>query len=180
MLDRQEYFHYYQTRGYLPNGIRPKKSLNEKQLLTRFLAYQRSENRKETRRLEKSERTYSDEQLILDCWARDKECQYLHLLKMHDPEAERDLRQLAGPLLNKQDVAHVFSKGAHSWMRYDLQNVVLLNRHTHSMIDQGKHPMTGKPITPGWKKEFWVLLFGQQGDGEARWNYLEKRARERQ
>jgi hypothetical protein len=179
ILTLEDYVSYYKTKGRLVTGQQPKKTLNEKQLLTYFQRYQRSEETKKKHRDEKLERPDPDDQLRQDCWARDGECQYVKLLEEFDTGALKTLQEKAGPLLEKVDVAHVFGKGSHPWMRHDPLNVVLLNRYSHSMIDQGCHPLTGEAITPELKKLFWTMLFDLQGDGQERWNYLEERARTR-
>ena len=99
----------------------------------------------------------SDDDMIKDCRERDRGCQYLKYLKRVG--LANDLYSKAGSLVEVLDVAHVFPKGAFPWMRHDSWNVVLLNRYTHSMIDQGKHPSTGKPITPLQREVFWFGVF---------------------
>jgi len=68
------------------------------------------------------------------------------------------LRDNAGGFMSVIDVAHIQSRGSTPEKKWDLDNVVLLNRYSHSMLDQGKHPLKGTPISPAEKAEWWKRI----------------------
>jgi len=84
-------------------------------------------------------------------------CQLCKSLKT---EEMRTLMDNAGILWKVIDVAHIKSRGSSPDKKWDLDNVVLLNRYSHSMLDQGKHPLRGTPISPAEKAEWWNRIIG--------------------
>ena len=82
-------------------------------------------------------------------------CQLCKSLKT---EEMHTLMDNAGILWKVIDVAHIKSRGSTPEKKWDLENVVLLNRYSHSMLDQGKHPLRGTPISPAEKAEWWKRI----------------------
>lgn len=70
------------------------------------------------------------------------------------------LKKNAGMMFNIIDPAHVFPKSTHSWMKYDPENIVCLNRYSHSMLEQSCHPITGVHITKDEEQEWWKQILG--------------------
>ncbi len=80
------------------------------------------------------------------------------LCKSLNTEEMRTLMSNAGILWKVLDVAHIKSRGSSPDKKWDLNNVVLLNRYSHSMLDQGKHPLRGTSISPAEKAEWWKRI----------------------
>lgn len=90
------------------------------------------------------------------------------LLKVLTPE-EKEQVTLSG-LDKKIDPAHVFGRGSHPHLKYDVDNVVSLSRGFHNRLDQYKNPVTGESISLGETYEWWKRIVG---DG---WEELQKKA----
>lgn len=98
-------------------------------------------------------------------------CRLIQVLTEYkDSEGILELRQHAGPLINCIDPAHVMSRGAAPHMKYDVDNIVPLNRFSHSCMDQSRDPVTGKQITSKVVADWWKILIGveQYDELEAR------------
>lgn len=89
-------------------------------------------------------------------WERDKgKCRLISLLSGDD---YRTLLASSGGLHKTLDCAHIKSRGSHPELKYDPNNVVLLNRFSHSMLDSGRHPLTGKVCTPEEHEYWWTRI----------------------
>jgi hypothetical protein len=70
-------------------------------------------------------------------------------------------------LLSIVDPAHVFARSTHPHMKYDPDNVILLNRFSHSSIDDMRDPITSNPISREEHDEWWKMIVGEE-----RWERL--------
>ena len=159
MKSLDEYILFYKKTGRCldATSLSSVKPLNDRQLATRYDRYARREDAREEKLAGLRDRVNPDAELIRQCRDRDQSCVFIKFLG--DSPRIRELELKAGPFLTTLDVAHVFGKGAYPWMRRELENVVLLNRYSHSMVDQGKHPIDGTPMDPYAKESFWFGLF---------------------
>lgn len=156
----EDFASFYKERGYLPNDVgRRKNPLNEKQLKSRYEKYLQSEQK----RLEARDRYSSKDPE----WEELKSnldltfCQlYEKLLTNGLNNAVLELKKNSGHLFSIIDPAHVFGKGAYPHMKYDLDNVVPLNRFSHSMLDQSRDPITGEQISSEDSKGWWMFIIG--------------------
>lgn len=175
-MDLEEFTNFYKQRGYLPNdfGRRSRtRPLTEAEISRRFQALQKTKIKNKEKLSEERDYEQKDSRLRAECARRDKNrCRLRSLLSPQDALA---LSEAAGPLAFSLDMAHVFGKGSHSWMRYDLDNVVLLNRYSHAMLDTGRHPITGKPISLQERENWWRYIV----DGSADYDDLKRRASQR-
>ena len=150
----KEFTDFYDTKGYLPNDVGHRKNkLNDKQLLTRYKKYMKS--------------NAINEYTIDIRWNELKEnldlteCSLLKRLKaenMYDEISE--LKSNARGFINTIDPAHVFSRSSCPHMKYDLDNVTPLNRYSHSCIDMMRDPISGESITKEKQKLFWMFIVG--------------------
>lgn len=95
-------------------------------------------------------------------WERDgAKCRLISLLSSDE---YRTLLASSGGLHKTLDCAHIKSRGTHPALKYDIDNVVLLNRFSHSMLDSGKHPLTGKVASPEEHEYWWdrIINFRRQ------------------
>jgi hypothetical protein len=64
--------------------------------------------------------------------------------------------------LQTLDPAHVFSVGAHSTEVYNVDNIVTLNRFSHTSLDDMKSPISGEGITREERDLWWERIAGSQ------------------
>ena len=149
-----EFKKFYEEKGYLPNDVEKRKNkLNETQLKTRFKKYEKT--------LERTEYTKDIEWEELKENLDFSECFLIKRLKeeqMYDEFYE--LQNNAGCLLKTIDPAHVFPKGGYPYLKYDLENVVPLNRYSHSCLDTMRDPISGEPIDKEKHELFWMFIVG--------------------
>jgi hypothetical protein len=65
-------------------------------------------------------------------------------------------------MLRQLDVAHVFPVGVYPEMMYDTNNCVLLNRYSHTCLDDMKDPITGESISYDERQEWWKRIANGQ------------------
>lgn len=149
-----EFKDFYHRKGYLPNdvGIR-KNKLNDTQLMTRYKKYQKS--------IEKKEYTKDIEWEELKRNIDFSKCSLIKRLEEEQMFNEIfELKEKAGWLLKTVDPAHVFPKGGYPYLKYDLDNVVPLNRYSHSCLDTMRDPISGEPIDKEKHELFWMFIVG--------------------
>lgn len=153
-----EFKEFYETKGYLPNDVgRRKNKLNDRQLETRHRKYLQQKKKE----IEKSEYTIDKEWEELKDQLDFSQCSLMKRLYqegMLDELAE--LRQNASWLIQTIDPAHVFPKGGYPFLKYDVENVVPLNRYSHSCLDTMRDPISGKSITKEDHTLFWMFITG--------------------
>jgi hypothetical protein len=70
------------------------------------------------------------------------------------------------------DYAHVFGRGAYPHMKYDVDNVVMMTRYFHLLLDQYKNPFTSKSMGREEHDAWWCRIVG-----EDLWNKLLKKSK---
>ncbi len=164
ILTEKEYIQYYEDYGRCIDETMTRKNPHRLATLkTKFKTYL-----KKQKVLDAKSRTETGEPVLFkqdEKWIelrekvfkRDKGC--LLLKSIHPTEAYL-LRKYSGGLHHIIDPAHVFGKGAFPFMKYDLDNVISLNRFSHSMLDSGKHPLTGKMLHKEQQRSWWIRIIG--------------------
>lgn len=71
------------------------------------------------------------------------------------------LQRNAKHLLTVLDPAHVIARSRAPNLVYDPNNVVLLNRYSHEMLDSCCNPIDGKRITLQEREEWWMRIVGK-------------------
>lgn len=154
MMTLEEFKQFYFEKGFLPNDVGTRKNkLNEKQIKTRHKKYLKANERKEY--------TIDEEWQELKTKLDLSECSLLKRLReeqMFDEIAE--LQEKAGWLLRTIDPAHVFSRSSCPHMKYDVENVVPLNRYSHSCLDSMRDPISGESIDLNAHRLFWMFIVG--------------------
>jgi hypothetical protein len=145
----------------------PAKRLNHKQIQRYYLQYIKKWDKAfGDGVLDKSEEQSKDSILSAFVRERDGGCRLLKVLSGEERAEWESNHNGLGWML---DAAHIFGKAAFPWMRLDPKNVVVLNRFSHSCLDNCKSPIDGKAITDDRRKEWWKRIAG--GD----WEYLNSR-----
>lgn len=70
------------------------------------------------------------------------------------------LKEKAGNFFKVLDPAHIFKVGSHPQIKFIPEYIVTLNRYSHSMLDSGKCPLTGKMIDPIEIESWWRRIVG--------------------
>ncbi|MCA1800087.1 MAG: hypothetical protein LC650_02190 [Actinobacteria bacterium] len=96
--------------------------------------------------------------LVQEVRERDRVCRLMRILKVH--EMHQLLANAPKPLLNTFDPAHVIAVSSKPAMRYDKDNVVLLNRFSHDNLDHNRCPLTGKSIPRTHVHQWWSRIVG--------------------
>lgn len=79
------------------------------------------------------------------------------------------LKENAGPFFRELQCAHVIRKTRNQKVYYYLvDDIVLLNAYSHSMLDTFHCPLTGKKITEDEQRAWWIFLVGKE-----KFSYLE-------
>lgn len=151
----EEFVEFYNEKGFLPNDVNRNRTnvLNEKQLKTRYTKYKKSREFKEIKIDEEWENVKSELNLT-----------YCHLLKKLKEDNLFDeiniLKNKGSFLLNIIDAAHIFPKSGYPYLKYDIENIVPLNRFSHSCLDSMRDPITGEQISKEQHTYYWMYIAG--------------------
>jgi hypothetical protein len=174
MMSYEEYKDYYfDHKGtlYGESFSSRKNSLNEKQLLQKYKNYTRREENSQKKFKNNLEKEYNkpNKDRIDYKWEElkskldFKKCTLVAFLEeMKDTDSLLKLRANGSFLLKTIDPAHVFPKGGYPELKYDIENVIPLNRFSHSMLDQGRDPITGDRIPKKITDLYWRALIGDK------------------
>ncbi len=93
-------------------------------------------------------------------YARDNYvCRLFPILSTSEKE---QLQSNAQYLINIIDPAHVIRVGSSPHMKYEVENIVLLNRYSHSQLDEYRNPVNGKYIGKDKAFLFWERILGSE------------------
>ena len=65
------------------------------------------------------------------------------------------LKKNAGPFLFSLDPAHYIAVSEDPSIMYIPENIVMLNRYSHTNLDNYRNPITGEPITKAEALKWW-------------------------
>lgn len=68
------------------------------------------------------------------------------------------LKAKGGSQLQVLDPAHIIPVSSHSEIMYEACNIVLLNRYSHEMLDNCRHPVTGQFISKEEREAWWIKI----------------------
>ena len=150
-MSLHEFTNSYKKYGKCPNDLgRREKPLNDRQVEMRYKAYLRSVERKKEHAERKKPSVFHEKRTI---------CEISRILSFKELQL---LKQNAGPLYQIVDGAHIFGRGPYPWMKDDDENIVGMNRYSHSCLDQTRHPVTGQQITEEERFLWWALIVGPE------------------
>lgn len=165
----EDFCNYYNKYGKCPGQIKtPGHVFNTKELLTRFQKYARVQERKKNKKLtplNKSVKGNSQDEEWLnvseEVHRRDNnKCKLLNILNEEEKKYLYD--HCPYSLIQQLDIAHVISRSESSALYYEKDNLILLNRASHSWIDQYLHPIYGKPISKIERDNWWIKIIGKE------------------
>ena len=162
MLSEEAFYQMYYKTGKLPGdlGVR-KNKLTDKQLQRKWVQYQQREsNRAEKKKSQFNQKDERWEEIKAGLGKNCRLAQRLYELGMND--ALVDLNNNAGWLIKTIDGAHYKSRSRYPFLIYYPDNVIPLNRYSHSMIDQCRDPITGELMTKEDQEEWWRFLLGDE------------------
>lgn len=169
----KEFLEYYQKYGKTPNQMSASKnSLNERQVKSLYRKYLKQIKKREEKIKNKWEENKNKEIDLEDLkdekWEEVKrkvfkrdgyKCQLQKILTIKELmdfklSAPSDLQMLLDP-------CHIFGKGSFPHLKYDEDNIVVMNRYSHSCIDQHRSPINGTSITKEEREEWWIKIVGE-------------------
>lgn len=166
----EEFRNYYKEKGKLPNDITVRaKPLNEKQLLSRYRAYQKAIQKRELakeRNAQEPEEWTEVKRRVLE---RDRYTCRLYPLLTFNELKEVDVNP------HFVDPAHIYPKSVFPHLKYDEDNIIALNRTFHSRLDQYKSPVTGNPISLEERYAWFQRIIGSK-----KYYELERKSREKE
>lgn len=167
MLSRDEYKEFYRNKGRCPDSnVSVKHKLNEKQLDSRYDKYVEKQ-----KKLREKNKFKIDEEWIALKSQLVQECALIRALRNAGQIMTiREIYKNGKFLVKQLDGAHIISRQKAPFMKYDIDNVVMLNRYSHSMLDFMKNPIDGTPITKKEQDEWWKFIVGEE-----RWNRLNEK-----
>jgi len=166
MLSYIHFVAYYKKQGKCVDDyfIR-KKQLNEKQLKSRYKVYVRSQEKlKDKKAVYFAGESHDEkwEQVRNVVYERDGfKCRLCSILS--SDEIFVFSKNCTSFIFSQTlDPAHVFSKGAFPHLRYEVRNIVILNRYSHFNLDNQKCPLSGKTISKAEKENWWKRIVGDE------------------
>lgn len=99
-------------------------------------------------------------ELVSNVRERDRMCRLMRILKVSEMYTLK--YHAPGHVAQILDPAHVVQVSAKPSMRYDEDNVVLLNRFSHENLDNNRCPITGKPIPRIHVHQWWSRIVGMK------------------
>lgn len=119
-----------------------------------YKKYVKKQNQKFERMIQKDDRW--EKTKILVSKRDNNKCQIWEILTQKEQTYILD-KYLDDYIYHKDiDHAHIKNKGSYPELKYDPDNVVLVRRLFHSLLDQLKHPVYRTPIT-SQERENWLI-----------------------
>lgn len=157
----EDFVAIYEKTGKCPQQMsKSKHTLNERELKIRYEKYNKVKNEK----IQKG--SWDDPQWkeVADkVWKRDKgQCRLLSKLKIDNPELYvYFIRNNIKSLYDKLDLAHIVPRSKSKELYYEEENLILLNRISHSLLDSYHNPITGVAINKIQHEEWWQYITGK-------------------
>ena len=161
-MNFEDFVAIYEKTGKCPGQMsKPKHTLNERELKTRYEKYIKPKK-------EKAQKGSWDDPLWQEVadkvWKRDKsECRLLSKLKIDNPElylyfVNNNMKSL----YTKLDLAHIIPRSQSAELYYEPTNLILLNRVSHSLLDSYHNPITGEAINKVQRDGWWEYIIGNE------------------
>lgn len=158
----EEFVNAYKKHGKCPGQMsKPRHTLNERELKTRYEKYSKLKEKK----IQKGSWDDPLWQEVADIvWKRDKsQCRLLSKLKVDNPELYMYfIKNNMKSLYTKLDLAHIVPRSQSKALYYEEENLILLNRVSHSLLDLYHNPITGESINKVQHDEWWQYIIGHE------------------
>ena len=153
IMSFKKFLEFYNKYKRTPNQIKPPKNkLNENQLLSAYARYERGMEKKSKSEDKKLKEIYKK----IDIRDENK-CRLIHKLTAGELAIFKENAHGFDKII---DHAHIFGKGAYPHMKYLKENIVLLNRYSHTMLDSKRSPINGKSISNDKWVKWWIRIVG--------------------
>jgi 5-methylcytosine-specific restriction endonuclease McrA len=161
-MNFEDFVAIYEKTGKCPGQMsKPKHTLNERELKTRYEKYIKPKK-------EKAQKGSWDDPLWQEVadkvWKRDKsQCRLLSKLKIDNPDLYLYfIKNNMKSLYTKLDLAHIIPRSQSRLLYYEEENLILLNRVSHSLLDSYHNPITGESIDKIQRDEWWEYIIGNE------------------
>jgi 5-methylcytosine-specific restriction endonuclease McrA len=168
MLSKEEFVDYYENKGRCPNDVGQRKGkLNDRQLDTKYKKYVLTQEKQELKR-EANQIDEEWEEVRTIVWERDNgKCVFQNSPFFEKGLISKLLKEATEDnggrfLLETIDCAHIFSRASRPDLKYNPDNVILLNRYSHSLIDTMKDPITAEPLDRDSHERWWKCIVGEE------------------
>jgi hypothetical protein len=170
MITFDQFKEYYQKWGKCINDVQPRtRPMSDVQLEKRYKLYVMSEEKKLDKLLvlsEKGEKNNDSKwyEVSRQALIRDNfQCRILSIMNSKQEKTFKEDMKIKGELslINILDVAHIISRSKCPKLKYELDNLVVLNRYSHYMMDQHRHPLNGEYIYDDEIKSWWMAIVGK-------------------
>lgn len=163
-MDFDQFCEHYKKYGKCPHQLsKPLHTLNEKELLSKWKSYSKAKV-KSSQKVSKGvagDPLWDEVSDIV--WKRDKECRLLSKLKIDKFEDYKYfISSNPYSLIQKLDLAHIISRSASKNLYYDPDNIILLSRPAHSLLDSYHDPIYGKAITKDEREDWFRYIVGNE------------------
>ncbi|MGL5913596.1 MAG: hypothetical protein ACRCZB_05470 [Bacteroidales bacterium] len=170
MKNYDEFIHQYKKYGTIDavsTVKRPNRPLNERQLETYYNEYCRKFEQKKLKQktpVKNKKPTMKEPSMdsILSKKIRLRDSNKCRLLSVITFTELIAWKKNNGGLGSTIDSAHVLPKSAYPHLRFNEDNLVCLNRYSHSMLDTQHCPLTGALITIEEHENWWKRIVGEQ------------------
>lgn len=154
MLSKEQYFEYYNSHNKCIDDFCIRKHpYTKSQLETKYRKYVSKQEKKKEIKID------TDWQDIISNLP--KKCELIEALKRDGRYSDIEIiKNNSGHLFNVIDGAHYKSRQKAPFMKYNRDNVVALNRYSHSNLDFMKHPIYGTPISKEECDKWWRFILG--------------------
>lgn len=155
-----EFKFFYFQRGYcLGDSFKSKRSLNERQLLSKYNKFVEKEEKKKEKLKEQRRQFTQSSSIHKNNPQEFRQCALMRLLSGYDLKL---LLANAGSKAFIVDSAHIFGKGASPHLKENPNDIIYLNRFSHECLDSSKDPITGEPITHEEEMLWWERIVGPE------------------
>jgi hypothetical protein len=169
LLNFEQYKSYYSKNGHLLGRLKTKKSLNDAQILSGYEAYIKSEQKRYESKERQIENSKIKKEIKVDeKWievrkqVEERDNFKCRLMSILTSEELKELKENSGGLHLILDPAHFLRRSQYPKMIYDIDNIVLLNRASHTWLDQFRNPLNGKYIGPTQSFDWWIKIIGTE------------------
>jgi hypothetical protein len=184
VLSEEEYITFYYEKARLIDGqySNNERRLNNAQLLTKYKKYCKAQAK-----IDSQKKVFNT---ITEEWEGKEPSNYLKNVFLAekearecDPQCSQWYQHLSiaeySFLSNKSrifqdnkgqilyDPAHIINRGGNTKLANCVENIIMLPRYIHSLLDQGNSPFSGKKWSLEEKEAFWIKIVGK-----ARWDFL--------